>query len=993
MNAAVAKESAVRMSKKAIACFSALALAMGLASQPVMATTLQQHSFAYDSLGRMTSDTDANGKVTTYTYDGNGNRLTVTDPLGRVTTYTYDALNRLSTVTDANNGVTRYAYDALDHLVTVTDPLGNATTFAYNGLDQVTSRVSPDTGTTSYVYANSGSNPTQRTDAAGTVATYTYDALDRLGSVSYSDGTGATYTYDGGSNALGHLTRVSDSRAGITNFTYDNYGRILNRIVYSNGFPAQARTLAHSYNSLGQLSQLTYPSGDVVSYTYDSLGRVQSLSLNGNTVLSNVTYRPFGGVTGWTWANGTTHTVGYDQNGNINSETVGSTTLQLAYDNAQRLTSSTDISNSAIQSYVYDVLDHLSSYTGLSTSYSWTYDANGNRKTQTQGTATDTYVLASGSNRLQSISLATGGSKTYTTLSTGQVRIDGDNTYNYYSGNHRMYSATNAQTTDIVVINPLGERLFKATASSTKATGTFYYYDEAGHLIAETDPSGGAPVTGTSGISGTPGNWTDYLYLGDIPVAVYTSRTGSNGPGWWTNMPQAPSLATNADGITASLSSSTLLQYQGSNRLTFHTYVSGASPATYTGQHTYTASQNVVSTFTYNTGATTASPGRLATFTVQGSGSGNSTLGVKVTGSTASLVCINAGSPCSNNGSVLTSSLIDNTIYFFSVSTGPGGNSVVINQRAAAATQTASAGSLNWDPTNTGATRQLMVASSNNSAQGSGSTTDNPSYLLNLGEKVSAPVALYNIHTDQLGTPRQITTSDINNTLVWRWDSEPFGTTAPNQDPLATGTAFVFNLRFPGQYADVELGTNYNFMRDYKPAAGRYVESDPIGLNGGMNTYGYVKGNPVNDVDQRGLANSSAVGAMGPGNVGISPASTTPPPGILSAETQTIVNAALHRSHDDTEAAYNILSWARGRDPYNTSLACAEHYMFARDWTHRTHGLAALSLIPAVGGYEAIAESFNLIGVQGPHRVWDGSNPTWNALLGGYQGILDGLLY
>ncbi|MBF0526406.1 MAG: RHS repeat-associated core domain-containing protein [Deltaproteobacteria bacterium] len=63
----------------------------------------------------------------------------------------------------------------------------------------------------------------------------------------------------------------------------------------------------------------------------------------------------------------------------------------------------------------------------------------------------------------------------------------------------------------------------------------------------------------------------------------------------------------------------------------------------------------------------------------------------------------------------------------------------------------------------------------------------------------------------------------------------------------------TYNLRFPGQYFDSETGLYYNMVRDYNPALGRYVQSDPIGLLGGVNTYGYVDGNPVNWVDHYGL--------------------------------------------------------------------------------------------------------------------------------------------
>ncbi|MCH8622782.1 Ig-like domain-containing protein [Undibacterium sp. TS12] len=116
---------------------------------------------------------------------------------------------------------------------------------------------------------------------------------------------------------------------------------------------------------------------------------------------------------------------------------------------------------------------------------------------------------------------------------------------------------------------------------------------------------------------------------------------------------------------------------------------------------------------------------------------------------------------------------------------------------------------------------------------------------------------VYDVSNDQLGTPRVVT--DSTGTEVWRWDSAPFGETLANEQPASQQTRFNFNMRFPGQYFDQETNLHYNYFRDYDPQAGRYVQSDPIGLRGGINTYAYVSGDPVTKVDPRGLQDGPGI--------------------------------------------------------------------------------------------------------------------------------------
>jgi RHS repeat-associated protein len=109
------------------------------------------------------------------------------------------------------------------------------------------------------------------------------------------------------------------------------------------------------------------------------------------------------------------------------------------------------------------------------------------------------------------------------------------------------------------------------------------------------------------------------------------------------------------------------------------------------------------------------------------------------------------------------------------------------------------------------------------------------------------------IYADHLNTARVIARS-TDHAIVWQWGSnEPFGTTQAATNPRGLGT-YTCDQRFPGQVADSETAWNDDWNRDYNPALGRYVQSDPIGLaSGSMSTYGYVDGNPLAFVDPEGL--------------------------------------------------------------------------------------------------------------------------------------------
>jgi type VI secretion system secreted protein VgrG len=128
--------------------------------------------------------------------------------------------------------------------------------------------------------------------------------------------------------------------------------------------------------------------------------------------------------------------------------------------------------------------------------------------------------------------------------------------------------------------------------------------------------------------------------------------------------------------------------------------------------------------------------------------------------------------------------------------------------------------------------------------------------------------------TDHLGTPQEM--YDQDGEIVWAADFSAYGLTARSLAQEVDNP-----IRFPGQYHDEESGLHYNRHRYYDPNVGRYITKDPIGLMGGMNSYAYVNGNPVQAIDPLGLKTGPVL--LGSGNV--YRASAQPPLPALSRNT------------------------------------------------------------------------------------------------------------
>ena len=279
-----------------------------------------------------------------------------------------------------------------------------------------------------------------------------------------------------------------------------------------------AQSIGYGYNAAGQLASMVLPSGKIITYGYNANGQVTSVTLNGSpnvTILSGVTYDPFGPITGWTWGNGTTSAARtFDSDGKVTAISSTATAVgnrAFGYDDAFRITSTTDSATSGpAWTLGYDILDRLNSATKTGTAIGYTYDSNGNRLSQT-GTTASTYTVSGTSNKLSSVTGAL--ARTYAYNADGSVFTSGVATHTYYNSGRMKTAKLGAAATTAYLYNALGQRVKK---SGGAATTTVFMYDEAGHLVGEYTISAGAAV-----------RVQETVWLGDIPVATLRTN-GAN---------------------------------------------------------------------------------------------------------------------------------------------------------------------------------------------------------------------------------------------------------------------------------------------------------------------------------------------------------------------------------------------------------------------------------------------------------------------------------
>jgi len=375
-----------------------------------------------------------------------------------------------------------------------------------DSLGNLNRQTSPDTGPTEAVHDEAG-NLTTRTDARGKTAAYSYDSLDRLSKIVYDDQT-VNYTWDSCANGISRLCSLSNN-TGSLSYSYDSHGRLTGKSQSTGATPL---TVSHSYNSAGHRTRSLSPGGQTLDYQWTG-NRITALNVNGQPVISQITYEPDGQVNGWTWGNTQPNERFYDLAGHavivslgFDAKTQLPNSRTYGYDAAGRLTDAIDDVDPLLnQHHAYDELDRLTGSRRGEPELSridYSYDLSGNRTEKIKNSATqNSYSTDVNSNRLQS----QGGAQTvnYSYDAAGNLTSDGTFSYSYNAAGRRI-AATNAATGQTVGYgyDALGQRVTKTHLGNT----TQFFYDEQGHLTGEYDASGQLIQ--------------EIIWLGDLPVAV-----------------------------------------------------------------------------------------------------------------------------------------------------------------------------------------------------------------------------------------------------------------------------------------------------------------------------------------------------------------------------------------------------------------------------------------------------------------------------------------
>jgi len=768
----------------------------------------------FDGNGRPLALRDANGVAMTSTWHDRG-WLMASSIAGLSTTYERDAVGQLLSVTRPDGSATSYGYDAAQRHISTSDLAGRSANIIRDNLGNGTQTTwtNPDGGvarraSSSFDLLGRQQSSTESRNGVDFVTQFGFDANGNPRTTTGPKGQSTSTQFD----ALNRAREITDAISGVTRLNYD---------------------------ARGQLTELRTPNNATTAFTIDGLGNV-SRETSANRGTLNATFDAAGNQLTLTDARGITQTRTHDALNRLRTVAYSTTGENITYtwDTAAGCT------------FGVGRLCAISD-SGGSTSYA--YDARGNRVSQTRTEAGYSYTTSFGhdtADRLASVVAPTSQVLTLGRDADGliqQITTEAE-------GNLQLNLVANIQT------NAAGNITAKLQGNGVAQSRVF---TEDARVQQQTqqippgadDPPGGGDPLGDTDAPTLP-EW------GAILMGIALLGAAQRKQRRKKQQPNQPSPGSDLHTVLAWLAPAALCLG----------LLAGTAPSHANEALTYDANGNVL-TRTLPGGTTTygydpldrlrseAGPARTQTFTLDANDNRLSDAEGTKTYAT------NSDRIATLNGQSVTLDAAGNTLQ---------ARGLTFTWNQAGQLRTVSQGptllaTYTYDHRGL-RSRKVTTAAA---PQGAGTVIyhyDEAGHLLAETSAAGSPLVTYVwqddmplaliMHTgankkvlylevDHLGSP--IAARNQAARLVWKWESDAFGSTAPHEDPDADGVKTTINLRFPGQYFDAESALHYNWARYYDPKMGRYISSDPIGVEGGTNTFAYVGGNPLSFTDPEGL--------------------------------------------------------------------------------------------------------------------------------------------
>ena len=759
-------------------------------------------------------------RLTTYSYDVNGNLLSrsvkdkATNEI-RTVSYTYNGFGQVLTVdgprTDVSD-ITTYDYDASGNLTKTTNALGHETLItSHDAHGKPLSMTDPNGTVTTLTYHPRGWLTSVTTD--GDTTTYDYDKAGQLTSVTLANGVVLNYEYD----AAHRLVAIEDAAGNRIEYTLDNYGNRTRTDIKDN--TGTIKSYAQQvYNDLGQLKQSLGANNQANDFDYDAEGK----PTQSEDALDNPTTQHFDAL---------------DRLQKVVDPALGET--EFDYDNQDRLTSVTDATNKTT-SYQYNAFGDVLSITSPDTgTTSMTYDSAGNVLTTTDArniTATYSYDAL---NRVTSIDYPG---------TTEDMVFNYDSVANGNKGLGRLTQITDESGSTAYEYDAKGQLVAETRTINGINFTTGYAYDDAGLITQVTYPSGRtvdyqrnnlgqitSMTTTASGQTQTIANNISYLPFGPLTDLTYGNGkvltqsfdqdyrlTSKNTTGLY-QLGYGYTPRNNIDAITDALDSSKnqSFSYDVLARLTDASGQYGIQNYSFDaiGNRLTKTQDGATESYTYS--STSHRLDSVGTTNLTYDASGNTLTKGDLTFTYNQVGRLATASNAGMNASYVYNAQGQRVKKTIAISSSEGTTSVTTLYH--------------YDQGG-----QLIAET-----DGQGNILKEYLYLDGMRIATVDNGSLYYVHTDHLGAPLALT--DSSGTVQWKGSYDPYGNVTVEVNNLDQ------SQRFPGQRYSAETGLHYNYFRDYDPEIGRYLQSDPIGLNGGINTYGYVGGNPMMYYDQYGL--------------------------------------------------------------------------------------------------------------------------------------------